>query len=94
MKNKIALVLKTKLQASHVEVSDQSRFHAGHEEAKKTGGGHFSVLAVSEKFASKSRIERHKMVYDAVFAEFPKEVHALAVKAYTPDEWITLNKKE
>jgi len=68
-----------------LEVLDQSHLHTGHEGAK-SGGGHFDVLIVSERFAHQNQVKRHRLIYDALKELMPTEIHALGIKAYTPDE--------
>jgi BolA protein len=41
---------------------------------------------VSDRFKSKSRIERHRMVYDALGTLVQTEIHALRIRAQTPSE--------
>ncbi len=77
-------LLKQKLGAVTVDVDDQSDRHRGHAGAMK-GGGHYSVMVVSDLFKGKSLIERHRQVYDAL-SELDSEIHALAIKAYTVEE--------
>jgi BolA protein len=67
-----------------LEIVDESHKHAGHAGAR--GGGHFIAHIVSEAFAGKSTIERHRMVYDAMGDLMNSEVHALSIKADTPSE--------
>lgn len=68
-----------------LEIQDDSHRHAGH--ASAGGGGHFNVLIVSEAFAGKPLLKRHRMVYDALSeAMQSNEIHALSIKAYTPEE--------
>jgi stress-induced morphogen len=56
------------------------------EAADTTGGGdHFAVSVVSERFAGKSLVERHQMVYGALGALMPR-IHALQLKTVTPVE--------
>lgn len=51
-----------------------------------TGAGdHFAVTVVSERFAGKSLVERHQMVYGALGAFMPR-IHALQLKTVTPGE--------
>ena len=69
-----------------LEVVNESRFHAGHAGSPGTGESHFRVLIVSSVFAAKSRIERHRLVNDALAGELSGGVHALAIKAYAPGE--------
>lgn len=66
-------------------LKDQSQLHAGHEGAKE-GKGHFDVTIVSSSFDDKNRIERHRMVYDALGTLLESDIHALRIKAYTPSE--------
>ena len=73
------------LNPSKLEITDDSRLHKGHAGAAG-GGGHFSVTIVSEKFQDQNLIQRHRLVYLAVNDMMPKEIHALSIKALTPDE--------
>ena len=68
-----------------LEIHDDSAKHAGHEGAK-SGGGHYRVVIVSRRFAGLSIQLRHRMVYDALGSMMQKEIHALAIKAYAPEE--------
>ena len=68
-----------------IEVEDDSAQHAGHEGAKG-GGGHYSVTLVSPQFAGKPLQARHRMVYAALGSLMHREIHALAIRAYAPDE--------
>jgi len=70
---------------SELLVKDQSHLHAGHAGAKD-GKGHFDVRIVSDKFAGQSRINRHRMVYDALGDFMQSDIHALRITATTsPD---------
>lgn len=66
-------------------IKDQSHLHAGHAGAKD-GKGHFDVRIVSNAFAGKSLIQRHRLVYDALGDLMETEIHALKIQAKTPDE--------
>jgi BolA protein len=68
------------------ELADDSAEHAGHAGAAG-GGAHFSLLIVSEKFTGLSRLARHRAVLDRVSDLIPHPVHALAIRAYSPDEF-------
>jgi BolA protein len=76
------------LQPARLDVVNESHLHAGHRTSPGTGESHFRVLVVSQAFAGKSRIERHRMINDTLAAELKGKVHALAIKAYAPDEAI------
>jgi BolA protein len=68
-----------------VELIDDSAKHAGHAGAKG-GGGHFELIIVSAQFEGKSSQARHRMVHAALGEMLEREIHALSIKAYTPDE--------
>tara|TARA_B100001123_G_C14653953_1_gene766750 strand:+ start:196 stop:426 length:231 start_codon:yes stop_codon:yes gene_type:complete len=46
----------------------------------KGDGDHYSATIVSDKFKGKSRIEQHKMVYEALEGKMGSELHALMLK--------------
>lgn len=66
-------------------VKDQSHLHEGHA-GSRDGKGHFEVRIVADAFAGQSRIQRHRMVFDAVGKLMDTDIHALRIKALTPDE--------
>ncbi|MEO8157793.1 MAG: BolA family protein [Betaproteobacteria bacterium] len=68
-----------------LELFDDSHEHAGHAGARD-GGGHFQLVIVAREFAGKSAVTRHRLVYDALADLMPKRIHALAIRAYAPDE--------
>ena len=70
----------------HLVVEDESALHAGHAGAA-SGGGHFRVLIVSEAFRSQSPVARQRAVYAALGKAMKSEIHALALRTLTPDEW-------
>ena len=73
------------LEPESVELLDESARHAGHPGAAG-GGGHFRLTIVSTRFAGRGRLERHRMIHAALGALMQREVHALAIRALTPDE--------
>jgi BolA protein len=74
------------LTAERVEIQDDSEQHRGHAGARG-GAGHYTAIVVAERFAGMGRVERHRAVYEAVGDMIPSQVHALVVRAYTPQEW-------
>ena len=74
-----------KLEPESLDIRDDSSQHAGHAGAA-SGGGHFSVKIVSNRFIGKSLLERHRMVYQSVDDLMPGEIHALSIQALTPEE--------
>ncbi len=73
------------LSPDSVELIDDSERHAGHAGAQG-GGGHFQLIIVSPLFEGKSAQARHRMVHTALGTMLEREIHALTIKAYTPDE--------
>ena len=73
------------LAPTRLEIRDDSAAHAGHAGAAG-GAGHFSLTIVSEHFLGMTRLARHRAVMKCVGDLIPYPVHALAIRAYTPDE--------
>ncbi len=74
-----------RLAPDSLEVFDDSHEHAGHAGAKD-GGGHFQLVIVSREFAGKGAVARHRLIYAALSDLMPKHIHALAIRAYAPEE--------
>lgn len=74
------------LEPSHLELRDDSAQHRGHAGAA-AGGGHFAILIVSAQFVAKTLLQRERLVYSTLNSLMNTEIHALSVKAYTPDEF-------
>lgn len=73
------------LAPNRIELIDDSARHAGHQGAKG-GGAHYRLLIVSPAFAGQSRLARHRMVHDALGDLMRERIHALSIKALSPDE--------
>jgi len=86
VKDIIAEKLRTAFAPEALDVSDESHLHEGHMGHRPGGETHFRVNIVSEAFAGKSRIERHRMINTLLAAELAGPVHALALKAMTKSE--------
>lgn len=69
-----------------LEVVNDSARHRGHGGSPGTGESHFSIKVVSDRFAGKSRVERHRMVNEVLADELKGPVHALAISALAPEE--------
>ena len=48
---------------------------------------HFEALVVAREFEGKRLIARHQLVYKCLGALVGNEIHALSIRALTPDEW-------
>jgi acid stress-induced BolA-like protein IbaG/YrbA len=51
------------------------------------GQGHYEARVICSAFAGKRSLPRHQMVYSTLGDLVGREIHALAVKTYTPEEW-------
>ena len=72
--------LITKLQPTQLQVIDESADHAGHAGANAEGfGTHFRVRIASPAFAGKTRVAKHRLVYDAMQNFIDQGLHALAI---------------
>lgn len=67
------------------ELADESALHAGHAGAA-SGGGHYRLRIVAERFDGHNRIARHRLVYDCLHDMMQRDIHALAITALTPAE--------
>jgi len=81
---RIRAALQT-LSPSLLEVVDESHKHIGHQGARD-GRGHFAVEIVSDSFAGQSALARHRRVYDALASMMQSDIHALSIRARTPEE--------
>lgn len=64
-----------------LDVENDSHRHAGHAGSPGTGESHFRVHIVSDKFDGLSRVERHRLVNEALAGLLRDKIHALAIKA-------------
>ena len=86
MQERIVARLTTALDPTLLDVVDESEDHTGHAGARADGGTHYRVQVVSAEFERKNRVERHRLVYGLLTAEFADGLHALALVAKTPSE--------
>jgi BolA family transcriptional regulator, general stress-responsive regulator len=83
IKRKIA----EKLAPAHFELINESDRHKGHAGHDGSGESHFKLIVVSKSFCGYNSMERHRMVYSALSEAFSQGLHALSIKAFTPDEF-------
>jgi BolA family transcriptional regulator, general stress-responsive regulator len=80
----IEAALREALQPEVLQITDDSHLHAGHAGARE--GRHFSVHVISTSFGGLARVQRHRLVYDALKELMPQGIHALAIDARAPGE--------
>ena len=73
------------LAPSSLNIEDESARHAGH--AGAGGGGHYRLTIVSSRFQGLDAVARHRLVYETLGDLMQKGIHALAISAYTPEEF-------
>ena len=74
-----------------LEIEDDSGRHAGHHheggmDAKEGGESHFNLRIVSSAFVGRSRLDRQRTINGLLAEELAGPVHALSIRALTPDE--------
>lgn len=77
--------LNNSFELHELQIEDESHLHAGHAGAA-SGGGHFKITLVSPQFKGQNAVARHRSVYAALQRHIPGEIHALIIKALTPEE--------
>jgi acid stress-induced BolA-like protein IbaG/YrbA len=70
----IAALVEKGLPESQVEVSTD-------------GSGHYEAVVVSAAFEGERTLRRHQMVYATLGDRVGREIHALALRTFTPEEW-------
>ena len=79
---RIEALLSEAFSPDELLVKDQSHLHAGHAGAQD-GRGHFDVTIVASAFEGCSRIESHRLVYEALGDLMATDIHALSIRAST-----------
>jgi len=83
--DKMRTKLSSALTPVALDIRDDSAMHIGHAGAQG-GAGHYTVSIQADAFRGLGRLQRHRLVYDAIAEMMPVEVHALSIKATAPDE--------
>ena len=78
--------LNSTLDPSRIELIDDSEQHLGHAGYNPAGESHFTLKIESPAFAGKDRVERQRMVYQALGDLMEARVHALSIRATAPGE--------
>jgi BolA protein len=74
------------LEPELLELVDESEKHKGHAGWRPGGGTHWRLRIVSGRFAGKTTLSRHRMVYESLGALMQHPIHALAIEARVPGE--------
>ncbi len=73
-------------QPLRLEIEDDSARHHGHAGSRPGGESHFNVMIEAQAFAGVGRVQRQRLVYQALAQELAGPVHALSVRALAPGE--------
>ena len=87
MSSETAELLRQRLAALEplsIAIEDESHRHAGHAGAKD--GGHYKITIVAAAFAGHNTVQRHRLIYDAAGDLMRGHIHALSIRAFSPDE--------
>ena len=74
------------LEPEVLELVDESAQHEGHAGWRPGGGTHWRLRIVSARFAGKTTLARHRMVYESLGELMQHPIHALAIQARMPGE--------
>lgn len=83
--------LTNEFNPTRLELEDDSARHAGHHheggmDAKPGGESHFNLTLVSHSFIGMGRVQRQRAVNMVLASELAGPVHALSIRALTPEE--------
>jgi len=74
------------LQPVTLELHDESEEHVGHAGHRPGGGSHWQLTIISEAFRGQSSVARHRMVYEALGDLMKRDIHALKIEAFAPEQ--------
>lgn len=86
LKTLIEQTLTERFAPDQLDVADESHRHHGHAGWREGGETHFRLDIVSQAFSGKSRVDRHRLVNEALAGAFAQGLHALAIRARAPGE--------
>ena len=56
-------------------------------QVRTDGQGHYEALVIADDFDGQRSVRRHQLVYATLGGRVGGEIHALALKTFTPEEW-------
>ena len=82
-KKRIESYLSNAFKPFLLDIVDESSNHS----VPKGSESHFKCIVVSDAFQDKNRVQRHRLVNDALKSELDNGLHALSLKLFTLNEW-------
>ena len=83
IQNQITDKLNKQFSPVHLVVENESYKHNVPEGSES----HFKVVVVSDEFANKRLLQRHRAINACLADELANHIHALAIHTYTVEEW-------
>ena len=81
--NRIQTLVQENLNPLHLEIENESSQHS----VPPGSETHFKILVISDIFIGFSRVDRQRKIHGLLDQEFKTGLHALTIRALTPDEW-------
>ncbi len=81
--NRIQLLVQENLKPLHLELENESSQHS----VPPGSETHFKLLVVAHDFQGLSRVDRQRLIHGLLDQEFKVGLHALTIRAMTPEEW-------
>ncbi len=75
------------MNADEVKNTIMNGLPCDHVEVLGDDGQHFEAVVVSPQFTGKNMVQQHQLVYLALGDRMHSEIHALAMRTFTPDAW-------
>lgn len=79
--NEVKKLLSAQINCTHIEVYGEDQRH-------------YEALLVSNEFSGLMKIKRHRMIYQALGDLMVEDIHALSIKAYTPEEYQKIKQQD
>lgn len=95
---RIRVAIVQRFRPEELEISDESARHAGHAGMRERGPAavgetHYAMLVVSDAFEGTSRVQRSRLVHEALDQEFRNGLHALSLTLRTPSEHLNRDRR-
>ncbi|MCY4006465.1 MAG: BolA family transcriptional regulator [Rhodobacteraceae bacterium] len=72
--------LQDAFRPQELKVENESEHHRGHAGWDGSGESHFRIVLCSERFNGLTRVQRHRLVYQALSPEPMNHIHALQME--------------
>lgn len=83
VQKRIQAKLTAAFQPEHLEVINES----GNHKVPPGSESHFKVILVTDQFAGKPTLMRHRQVNKVLAEELNGTIHALSLRVFTPQQW-------